>query len=125
MEAITWPNDARIRAVVAAAPALGFSFVPRGLAGVTAPVQIWRPEADEILMHPWNAELVRRLLPGGAEMHVVPRAGHYAILAPCPEPMTLAVPEICIDPEGFDRAAFHATMERAVVEFFTARLAPR
>lgn len=124
-EAITWPNDARIRAVVAAAPAMGFAFVPRGLAGVTAPVQIWRPELDEILMHPWNAELVRRLLPGGAEMHVVPRAGHYAILAPCPEPMAAAVPEICIDPEGFDRAAFHAAMEREVVAFFTARLAPR
>lgn len=124
-EAIAWPHDARLRAVVVAAPAMGFAFAPRGLAGVTVPVQLWRPEADEILAHPWNAEMVRRLLPAPPETHVVPRAGHYVFIAPCGEILTPIVPEICIDAEGFDRPAFHAAMERDVVAFLTARLAPR
>jgi predicted dienelactone hydrolase len=124
-EPVAWPQDARIRAVVAAAPALGFAFAPRGLADVTVPVQLWRPEADEVLAHPWNAEMVRRLLPSPPETHVVPRAGHYVFIAPCPELLAGIVPEICIDPEGVDRAAIHAAMEREVVAFFTAKLAPR
>ncbi len=117
-----WVRETRLRAVVAAAPALGWSFIGRGLAGLEVPVQLWRPAADEVLQHPWNAELVRRSLPRPPEMHVVPRAGHYAFLAPCPDGMAAAVPEICTDAAGFDRAAFHRELNRAVVGFFRTTL---
>ncbi|MDO9710064.1 alpha/beta hydrolase [Paracraurococcus lichenis] len=81
-------------------------------------MQLWRGAADEVLPHPWHAEQIRRFLPAAPEMHVVPRAGHYAFLAPCPEGMAAAVPEICLDPPGFDRVAFHRALNRDVVGFF-------
>lgn len=119
-----WPRDDRIRAIVVAAPALGHAFAPRGLAGLRQAVQLWRPEADELLAHPWHAEMVRRLLPAPPELHEVPVAGHYAFLEPCPAGMAAAVPEICLDAPGFDRPGFHAAFNRAVAAFLAARLAP-
>jgi predicted dienelactone hydrolase len=114
--------EPRLRAVVAAAPALGWSFNGRALANLTVPVQLWRGAEDEVLRHPWHAEVVRRFLPVAPELHVVPRAGHYAFLAPCPDGMAAAVPEICWDAPGFDRAAFHRALNGAVVRFFQKTL---
>lgn len=119
---VDWVREPRIRAVVAAAPGPGWAFTGRSLAALEAPVQLWRAAADEVLTHPWHAELVRRALPRPPEMHVVPQAGHYAFLAPCPDRMAAALPELCLDPEGFDRVAFHGTFNAAVVGFFQATL---
>jgi predicted dienelactone hydrolase len=58
-----WTHDPRIRAVVAAAPALGFSFGSTGLAGVHAPVQLWQTRQDRIEPAPDFAEPV----PAGLE----------------------------------------------------------
>jgi hypothetical protein len=44
---------------------------------------------------------------------------HFSFLAPC---LATAAPEICRDAPGFDRTAFHASFNRAVVEFFSRRL---
>jgi predicted dienelactone hydrolase len=115
-------HDARIRAVVAAAPAVGWAFTGRGLAALQVPVQLWRGAADEVLPHPWHAELVRRALPQPPALRVVPKAGHYAFLAPCPDAMAAAVPEICLDAPGFDRVAFHRAFNAAVVGFFRTTL---
>ena len=54
-----WRSDHRIKAAVVAAPALGFAFSHEGLAGVQAPVQIWRAGNDHILPSPDYAEPVR------------------------------------------------------------------
>ena len=48
-------------------------------------------------------------------------AHHFAFLAPC-TPALARVPEICHDPEGFDRAAFHRGFNPAVVAFFKAKI---
>jgi predicted dienelactone hydrolase len=53
---------------------------------------------------------------------VVPNAGHFAFLAPCTPALAAAAPEICRDPAGFDRAAFHREFNPAVVAFFKAKL---
>ena len=60
---ITFVHDARIAAAVIAAPAIGYSFTPESLAGVTAPIQLWRGDADEILPHPRHAQNVYESLP--------------------------------------------------------------
>lgn len=117
-----WAHDARIRAVVVAAPALGFAFTPDGLRDVTAPVQLWRAADDRILPEPAYADAVKAALPVPPEYHDVPGAGHFDFLAPCDPGTAARVPEICASGAGFDREAFHARFNRSVVAFFQRTL---
>lgn len=115
-------KDARIKAAVVAAPALGFAFTPEGLKEVTMPVQLWRAADDKILPHPWYAEAVRGALPRKPEYHVVENAGHFDFLAPCNEFLAQKAPEICSSAPGFNRSAFHAMFNQEIVRFFQASL---
>lgn len=111
-----------VKAIVIAAPALGFTF-KGGLADVQIPVQLWRADEDEILPAPDYADAVRSALPRPAEFHAVPGAGHYDFLAPCSEPLRKIAAQICRSAAGFDRSAFHAEFNAAVVGFFARELA--
>jgi predicted dienelactone hydrolase len=117
-----WVRDPRIAAAVIASPALGYAFSTESLAAVTVPIQLWRGDHDEILPHPNYAQTVYDRLSVKPEYHVVPNAGHFAFLAPCSPSLAAMVPEICRDPENFDRAAFHREFNPAVVAFFKAKL---
>jgi predicted dienelactone hydrolase len=117
-------HDPRIAAAVIAAPAIGYAFTPEGLAGITAPIQLWRGDSDELLPHPRHAQNVYDGLPQKPDYHVVPYAGHFAFQAPCTPALANIAPEICRDPAGFDRAAFHREFNPAVVAFFKAKLGP-
>lgn len=119
---IAWPDkgDARIRAIVVAAPALGFAFDRAGLAGVRVPVQLWRADADRVLPAPFYADAVRAALPVPPEFHGAAGAGHFDFLAPCADPKT--VPQICESAPGFDRSGFHTGFNADVVRFFRAAL---
>jgi predicted dienelactone hydrolase len=119
---IVWTHDSRIKAVVSAAPALGFAFGSTGLAAVRQPLQLWRAEDDQVLPHPYYAEAVRLALPNLPETHVVADAGHYDFLPPCSAKLATRVPAICTSRPGFDRAAFHERFDRDVVGFFTRTL---
>jgi predicted dienelactone hydrolase len=121
---LAWAHAPQIRALVVAAPALGFTFRGDGLAKVRQPVQLWRAADDQILPDPDYAEAVRRALPSPPELHVVTGAGHYDFLAPCSAALAAKAPEICQSAPGFDRAAFHADFNRAVVAFFRRTLGP-
>ncbi|MGZ3378582.1 MAG: alpha/beta hydrolase family protein [Phenylobacterium sp.] len=114
-------HDARIKAAVVAAPALGFTFAPSGLSKVTIPVQLWRAEWDTVLPQPYYAQVVHSLLPK-AEYHLVPAAEHFDFMAPCSEMLAKVAPSICVD--NIDRAAFHKTLNAEVVRFFRKTLAP-
>jgi predicted dienelactone hydrolase len=118
-----WPEmrDPRIKAIVVAAPALGFTFDRAGLARVRVPVQLWRADDDRILPAPFYADAVRAALPMGPEFHSVPNAGHFDFLAPCAD--TSIAPQICQSAPGFDRTAFHARFNAAVVRFLRRKLA--
>ena len=115
--------DARIKAAVVVAPALGFTFGADGLRNVKVPVQLWRAEKDVIVPHPRYAEAVRLALPQAPDYHVVPNAGHFDFLAPCSGALTAVAPAICTSAAGFDRAAFHDGFNAAVVAFFARSLA--
>lgn len=117
-----WVHDGRIRAVVAAAPALGFTFGKDGLAAVRAPVQLWRAGDDKILPHPFYAEAVRVALPSAPESHVAAGAGHFDFLAPCSPSLAAIQRAICTSASGFDRGAFHADFNAKVVRFFQEQL---
>ncbi len=115
--------DARVKAAVVAAPALGFTFSTDGLKDVKVPVQLWRAENDVIVPHPRYAEAVRLALPQAPDYHVVPNAGHFDFLAPCSDALASIAPAICTSSAGFDRAAFHAGFDSGVVKFFEKTLA--
>jgi predicted dienelactone hydrolase len=117
-----WVHDPRIAAAVIASPALGYAFSAKSLSAVTVPIQLWRGDSDEILPHPNYAQGVYDRLSVKPEYHVARNAGHFAFLAPCTPALAARVPEICHDPEGFDRAAFHREFNPAVVAFFKAKI---
>ncbi len=116
----TWPHDPRIKAVVSAAPALGYTF--KDMNKVTLPVQLWRAGDDQILPDPEYATAVKAALPTPPEYHVVDGAGHFDFLQPCTEQGKINLPALCASAPGFDRAAFHRSFNAAVAAFFTANL---
>jgi predicted dienelactone hydrolase len=116
--------DPRVRALVLMAPALGYLFDEAGLARVKVPVRLYRPAADEVLAHPWNAERIARMLPSRPEYEVIERAGHYVFLPPCPPALASRIPTICKDPAGVDRASIHARLNAEMVDFFRRTLGP-
>ena len=107
--------DKRIRAVVLAAPGLGFTFSKGGLANVAVPVQLWTGENDRVTPHASNGAIIQGELGDHVEAHSVPGAGHLSFLAPC---RLLRPPALCQDEDKFDRAAFHRRMNADVVGFF-------
>jgi len=123
-QAGVWVHDERVKAAVVAAPAAGYAFTTAGLAPVTAPVQLWEAENDRIAPNRWSAENVKANLRSSPEVHVVPSADHFAFIAPCNTALAERVPEICQDPPGFDRTAFHRDFNAAVVGFFQKQLEP-
>ncbi len=119
--------DARVRAVLLAAPALGFLFAPDGFAQV-APgtmVRIWRAGADTVLREPHHVEVIAPLLPGRPLPTAVPEAGHWVFMPPCDAERRVALPYLCADPPGLDRATFLRDFAADAVAFFRAALAER
>ncbi len=119
--AVGSPRDARIRAAVVAAPALGFTFDARSLESITMPVQLWRAENDTVLPEPHYVEAVRRSMPK-ADYRIVKGAGHYDFLAPCSAALAAVAKVVCEPTPGFDRTAFKGEFNREVVAFFRRTL---
>jgi len=117
-----WVHDPRIKAVVAAAPALGFTFGKHGLRGITAPVQLWKAADDQILPGDDYAEAVHRNLKHPHDYRVVANAGHFDFLSPCAATPPANLAYLCASAPGFDRQAFHRDFDAAVVRFFTDQL---
>ena len=124
----SWRHDARIRAAVIAAPAVGYVFDPRGLAHVTIPIQLWVAGHDPIVED--SPAIIRRLLPRTPEYHLVPGAGHLSFVTPCGREEALIAKtarengglDWCSEPDGFDRSAFHGEFNAAVIAFFKRTL---
>lgn len=111
--------DPRVKALVVAAPALTHGFAPAGLANVKIPVQLWVAGKDAIVP---DSGQVTALMPAKPERHDVANAGHFSFLAPCSDGLRAVAPQICIDQQGFDRAAFQQEFTSAIVRFFRAHL---
>jgi predicted dienelactone hydrolase len=115
-------HDPRVRSAVLLAPAYGMLFDSEGLENVSVPIRIYRAAADAVLRHPHHAARIARLLPQPPEMVAVPNAGHFVFLPPCPPDFAEKAPDICRDPEGVDRAAFHRRLNREIFDFFQRTL---
>jgi predicted dienelactone hydrolase len=114
-----WRSGVPIRAVVLAAPAMGYLFDGGGLANVRIHVQLWEATNDQVLAEPWSAQAVQHDLPIPPELHVVQGADHADFGAPCrPEIATGPMRPFCLDASGFDRTQFHKIFDQEVVRFF-------
>jgi len=122
----TWHHDARIKAAVVAAPGLGFAFTAKALARVTAPVQLWAASQDRNVPPASNSDIVRLALGTRAEFHLVDGPGHFVFRPPCRPELEAALPKVwvmaCVDPPGFDRAAFHRQFNADVAAYFARTL---
>jgi len=58
--------------------------------------------------------------PGGRADH--PKADHWVFIPPCTPELAEAVPDICADPPGVDRAAAHARINADALAFFRKTL---
>jgi predicted dienelactone hydrolase len=116
-------RDPRIKAAVITDP-LAIFFTADSFAAVKVPVQLWASERGGMGVTPEGVAAVDRNLPAKHEYHVVPNSAHFAFLFICPPAVAKAAAEICTDPPGFDRAAFHKEFNAAVLAFFRAHLTP-
>ena len=107
--------DPRIRAVVALAP-MAVVFTPGSLAAISVPVKVVMAERDVVLQGKYHGQHVAAHLPG-VDASTVPGAGHFAFMAQAAWPLPSDAGDAAANPEGFDRVAYHATLENQVAEF--------
>lgn len=120
-----WPAptpDRRLKVIVSAAPAIGYAFTEASLKTLTMPIQLWQAENDRVLPKPLYVEPVRAGLPKPPEFHFVKGADHFDFLPACAPEAVARAAAICTPTPGFDRAAFHAELNREVVRFFRENL---
>ena len=122
-ELVEVATDPRVAALVLLAP-VAFWYVPeRALQRVDAHILIYVGEADRAAPA-WHAHLIQAQVPDPSRVEIrsVPRAGHYSFLSPFPPALKRAAFAPSVDPEGFDREAFHANLGRDVHELFDRTL---
>lgn len=117
-----WPalNDPRIRAIVVMDP-LAILFGRDELAAVHLPVLLMRPENDFYLSAKGNALGLAAALPTPPQQAVVP-GGHFVFVEPCPDIVAQALPNICRDAAGVDRAAIHRQLQQQITAFLRQTL---
>jgi predicted dienelactone hydrolase len=114
-------HDPRIKAAVIADP-LAIFFTPDSYAAITVPVQLWRSERGGDGVEPEAIDTLEKNLPAPHEYHVVANSVHFSFLAPCWLALAAARPELCSDPPGFDRVAFHKELNADALAFFRTHL---
>ena len=119
-EADRFETDTRIKAIVIAAPGLGFSFkAANAFDNVHIPVQLWQGDKDQSVPYASNAKVIRDGLDQQVDFQTLANAGHNSFLVPC-GPLKLA--PICSDPEQFDRATAYHEMNKKINAFFAKNL---
>lgn len=114
-------HDRRIRALVIADP-LSIFFAKTSFDEVHIPIQLWRSEYGGDRVTPESVAAVADELPVRADFRTVPNAHHFSFLPPCPDDLARSAHDICTDPPGFDREAFHREFNAQVVDFFRTAL---
>jgi predicted dienelactone hydrolase len=112
--------DLRVKAIVSVDPLNLFG--PSSLKAVKVPVQLWASELGGDGVELAHTQLIQRWLPTPPDYHLASEAGHFVFLAPCPEAFRKEARRICEDPSGVSRESLHASLNRAVVSFFTKTL---
>jgi predicted dienelactone hydrolase len=115
-------HDPRIKAAVLADPAFVTLFGPSELKTVTTPIQLWASASGGEMVAPGSVAVLESELPSRPDYRVVAGSTHYAFLPPCSPEEKQGQRPSCVDPPGFDRAAFHVEFNTQIVAFFRNRL---
>jgi predicted dienelactone hydrolase len=110
-------RDARIKAAMLIAPALGEATSAASLGHVAIPVAVLAGSADPVAVPATNAEIFARGIPG-TRLVLLPRVRHYDFLSECNAAGLKVAPAYCTDGEGTRRADTHAAAIRLALEFF-------
>jgi predicted dienelactone hydrolase len=117
-------HDPRIKAAVITDPGPTVLFSADDLKAIKVPVQLWSSEHGGAGVSVEGIAIIDHGLPLKPDYHVVPKAGHWAFLAPCSPEQAKAFPRSCLDAPGFDRVAFHKEFNAGVLAFFQKHLQP-
>jgi predicted dienelactone hydrolase len=101
---------AAVNAIFAMAPALVQALDPRSLESLRRPTLIIAGDADTVAPPATNAEVAARLIPG-AQLDLVPQAGHYAFLSTCTPAAMTTVPACALT--GPQEPAHRLAIEKA------------
>lgn len=113
-------RDLRLKALVLMDP-LAIMFDSAGLAAVTMPTLLLRPQNDDYVSGKGNALSLAAALPRPPQQIVVP-GSHFVFLEPCPPAVAEAAALLCKDAPGVDRAAVHRRIESEVASFLRQNL---
>jgi predicted dienelactone hydrolase len=111
-------HDARVAGCVLLAPAIPWFMAPDALANVAVPVLALLGEKDDAAP-PFFAQRILAGVPH-ADVRVIPDAGHFPFFWPLPPHLVAAKLPPAMDPPGFDRAAYQATLHADVLAFLGA-----
>ena len=125
VHAVTVETDARVQALVLLAPATAWYQAADALRRVDLPILLLTGEHDDITPQ-WHADLV---LSGVADrqrvdFRVIENAGHFSFLSPFPDKLKAGGFAPTLDPEGFNRAAFHQVLPEDIRQFLDRHLKP-
>ena len=115
-------HDPRIKAAILADPAFPIFFTADGLKDVKIPVELWRSALGGDGVVPEAVIALERRFSARPDYHVTENSGHFAFLAPCSPGQAKASPQLCVDPPGFDRTAFHKEFDAEVLDFLRKHL---
>ena len=115
-------RDPRVRAVFAMAPGLADAFLPDSLAQIEIPVAIIAGAADEIVPVNRNAEFFAAKIPHAQSTLLPAPVGHMVFAGLCLDAGRQALPRVCSDPPGVDRAAIAAKTAGLARAFFDRSL---
>ena len=111
-------SDARIRGAVLLAPAIDWFRAPGALDGVRIPLLAMVGEHDPVTPAQRVQEVLEALpLSAPCTIEVVPGAGHFAFITPFPEALRRPDFPPSVDPPGFDREQFSATLGPRIAQF--------
>jgi len=112
-------RDERVKAIVLMAP-LGVVFQSKdSLAQVDIPTLLLSAEKDDELTEPHHSEVIASnfLDKDKLTYETIENAGHYSFITPFPEAARAELGVVAEDPEGFDRAQFHATLSKQIADY--------
>jgi predicted dienelactone hydrolase len=104
------------------APALGPAFAPASLYKITIPVAIVAGAGDSIVPVDANAKYFAAQVPHAALTLFPGGVDHYTFLDECTPEGVSAVPQLCADRPGVDRAAIHKQTIDLAAKFFADAL---
>jgi predicted dienelactone hydrolase len=113
-------QDRRVKAVYAMAP-VGSWLTSASLETVAVPIRVVVGDRDRTAPTAANAQRIAELVPG-AQLSVLRGVGHYTFLAECLPAGVSALPSLCHEEAGVERAAIHREVSADAVAFFDRNL---